>query len=440
MLVLLLVVVACRSRKVEHDAGMPTASAAPIASAPPTTSASVATSPATDACASSCAAGVCESCPTEDIALAGKASAPTMLAIGPRKIAWNRDYGYTMFIADRCTRTVVPCKPGCSYERERKAEGLLLERSEARTASDGTLYSIDAWLDTISLPHKSGWMFSGATEYSSDSEGDFLIDGADAYFVDGSALKRVRKGTAPVTVLETKDEHAPMPFLKSGATLYAVKGWSSRTTYLPDEPFSIVAIEHGTARTLYANKGAGCFAANDRMAVVCIDGKLVRVPLSGKAAADMFSMDRKDNLTSDTPVVALADDGALAWSNPSERVVHFRQPAWCRAAAVTPASPADVVQRWNAAHNDHDASSLRALYAPTVSFYGVTLTNDECVRRKQAAFVASPDYAQTIRDMKIDVSGDRTTVRFVKTSTSKGKSTDYPSALVLRGGLVVEER
>lgn len=354
-----------------------------------------------------------------------------MLGIGPRKIAWNRDYGYTMFIADRCTQAVVACRPGCPYESERKAEGLLLERSETRRASDGTTYMIVPWEDTLSLPHESGWMFSGEKDYSSDSEGDFLIDGADAYFVDGSALKRVRKGSAPVVVLQTTEARAPMPFLKSGATLYAVKGWSSRTTYLPDEPFAIVAIEGGVARTIYASKGAGCFAANDRVAVVCIDRELVRVPLSGKPPSDLFPMDRKDNTVSDTPVVALASDGAIAWSNPSERVVHVRQPPCSSTLAAPPA-----LEQWNAAHNAHDAKALGALYAPSVVFYGVTLTNEECVRRKQAAFAASPDYAQSIRDVRTD----GTTVRFVKTSTSNGKSTDYPSVLVLRDGHIVEER
>jgi hypothetical protein len=135
----------------------------------------------------------------------------------------------------------------------------------------------------------------------------------------------------------------------------------------------------------------------------------------------------------DSPMVALSEDGAIAWSNPSERIVHVRHPP-CSTAA--PPAPESVLGKWNAAHNAHDANALRDVYAPTVVFYGASLSNDECVRRKQAAFAASPDYGQSIRDTKVDGS----TVRFVKTSTTKGKSTDYPSALVVRDGHIVEER
>jgi len=99
-------------------------------------------------------------------------------------------------------------------------------------------------------------------------------------------------------------------------------------------------------------------------------------------------------------------------------------------------TPLEVVTAWNAAHASHDTKALAALYAPRVQFYGRTLTGAECVAAKKAAFAKSPDYAQSIRDV---VPGEDGVVTFTKTSSSGGKSTDYPAVLVVTDGFVSAE-
>ncbi len=114
------------------------------------------------------------------------------------------------------------------------------------------------------------------------------------------------------------------------------------------------------------------------------------------------------------------------------------------AARLAPPSPAEVAARWNDAHVRHDALALESLYAPRVAFYGQSLTSKECAARKQNAFAKDPSYTQTIKDV---VATERDAgasslvmVHFTKTSTAKGKSTDYPSTLVLdRAGLIESE-
>jgi hypothetical protein len=108
------------------------------------------------------------------------------------------------------------------------------------------------------------------------------------------------------------------------------------------------------------------------------------------------------------------------------------------------ADPTEAVRatlgRWNDAHNAHDANALAGLYAAHVSFYGTELTNARCVSTKRAAFKAQSDYAQTVRDIDVKPGGEGATiVRFVKTSTSHGKSTDYPSYLILQQDLHIAE-
>jgi hypothetical protein len=100
-----------------------------------------------------------------------------------------------------------------------------------------------------------------------------------------------------------------------------------------------------------------------------------------------------------------------------------------------------VIEQWNRAHNEHDADKLAALYAPKVLFYGATLSKADCAKKKGLAFAATPDYVQSTRDAKPEpAEAGRTFVRLVKTSTSKGKSKDYPAILVVdASGHITEE-
>jgi hypothetical protein len=100
-----------------------------------------------------------------------------------------------------------------------------------------------------------------------------------------------------------------------------------------------------------------------------------------------------------------------------------------------------VVERWNRAHSEHEAETLASLYAPTVLFYGRSLSRADCASKKRLALKATPDYTQLTRDAKFEPAGaGRTFVRLVKTSTTNGKSTDYPTILVIEtSGHIVEE-
>ncbi len=103
------------------------------------------------------------------------------------------------------------------------------------------------------------------------------------------------------------------------------------------------------------------------------------------------------------------------------------------------AEPRFVLVKWNAAHGSHDVHALEALYAPTVRYYGQTLSGAACAKGKAAAFAKSPDYAQTVRDASFTKQDSSWLVSFTKTSTSGGKSTDYPAFLVVEHGRIAEE-
>jgi hypothetical protein len=104
-----------------------------------------------------------------------------------------------------------------------------------------------------------------------------------------------------------------------------------------------------------------------------------------------------------------------------------------------PLTARQVVDRWNEAHVKHDTRALEGLYAFSVQFYGQTLSNKACAAKKGAAFAKSPDYTQSIKDLQIAQTGTATTITFTKTSTEKGKSTDYPAVLVVSSGVITAE-
>jgi hypothetical protein len=70
--------------------------------------------------------------------------------------------------------------------------------------------------------------------------------------------------------------------------------------------------------------------------------------------------------------------------------------------AVTPLPASRVVERWNRAHSEHDVETLASLYAPTVLFYGTSLSRADCTFKKQLALKATPDYTQLTRDAKFE--------------------------------------
>jgi hypothetical protein len=88
------------------------------------------------------------------------------------------------------------------------------------------------------------------------------------------------------------------------------------------------------------------------------------------------------------------------------------------------------LDRWNEAHVKHDVKALEGLYALNVRFYGQPLSGEECVKRKAAAFAKSPDYTQSIRNVRMHqrVRG-QIEVTFVKHTSEKGKTADFDSTL-----------
>jgi hypothetical protein len=116
-------------------------------------------------------------------------------------------------------------------------------------------------------------------------------------------------------------------------------------------------------------------------------------------------------------------------------------------ASTTDAGPSDlgalargVAESWNDAHVTHDARALERLYAPSVVFYGTTLSGLECSKRKAAAFKKSPDFKQAIRDVVVDKGdgGTPLTAQFWKTTTEKGVARDFKAVLVLDQHLAIK--
>jgi hypothetical protein len=97
-------------------------------------------------------------------------------------------------------------------------------------------------------------------------------------------------------------------------------------------------------------------------------------------------------------------------------------------AAETPRITA-VLTKWNDAHVAHDAAAFGSIYAAQVYFYGQKISSSDAAARKGAAFAKAKDYAQSVRDVVVHKRGDRWVARFTKSSTSGGKTTEYPSVV-----------
>ena len=101
----------------------------------------------------------------------------------------------------------------------------------------------------------------------------------------------------------------------------------------------------------------------------------------------------------------------------------------------------ELVQKWNEAHHAHDAAALEKLYAPKITFYGVTMSAADAAKKKAAAFKASPDFTQAAGLPELETSADKseTWARFMKTTSSAGKSGDYPVLLIFDADKKIKE-
>jgi hypothetical protein len=111
------------------------------------------------------------------------------------------------------------------------------------------------------------------------------------------------------------------------------------------------------------------------------------------------------------------------------------------ASPIVAIDPMNIVTRWNDAHNHHDADALAALYAPTMSFYDVDLSNGDAVKRKRDALAVASDYTQSLSDIAPAPTDENNGVfvRFKKTTTHKGGSKSFPGYLYVIGGHIVAE-
>lgn len=90
------------------------------------------------------------------------------------------------------------------------------------------------------------------------------------------------------------------------------------------------------------------------------------------------------------------------------------------------------VLAWNRAHNTHSSSELLALYKDQVFFYGLELSAQDCIDRKNDMYNENPDYQQLIYgDINVEgLSSNKVKCVFTKRVTFNEKTRDYPSYLI----------
>jgi hypothetical protein len=86
-------------------------------------------------------------------------------------------------------------------------------------------------------------------------------------------------------------------------------------------------------------------------------------------------------------------------------------------SAPKPATPSarDAMKAWQAAQAARDGVALGKVYADRVTYYGVELGRDECVKRASAFFAKAP--VQTFAKLEVSTHGDRAEATVEKTVT-----------------------
>jgi hypothetical protein len=102
------------------------------------------------------------------------------------------------------------------------------------------------------------------------------------------------------------------------------------------------------------------------------------------------------------------------------------------AASAATALPVRVVGLWNDAHQLTNDKPFASLYANTVLFYGRKQSAEACIKAKQTYLQQHPDFHQRlVGEVKVEPLGSFARATFVKEVSVGGKSTRYPSYLVL---------
>lgn len=92
-----------------------------------------------------------------------------------------------------------------------------------------------------------------------------------------------------------------------------------------------------------------------------------------------------------------------------------------------------VAQQWNDAHNTKDVVEFGKVFGPTVNFYETQLAENVVIEKKLSFFKKHPDFRQVIDgDIALDtLNNGRVKCSFNKRVTMDGKTTDYPSYLIM---------
>ena len=92
------------------------------------------------------------------------------------------------------------------------------------------------------------------------------------------------------------------------------------------------------------------------------------------------------------------------------------------------------VGEWFNAHNDKNLIKISSLYTASVSYYGASFSNKQCVSDKARIFSKHPEYRQDLVST-VDISKiheNEFTCHFMKRVTLKGSIKDYPSYLYFK--------
>ncbi|MFI5301409.1 MAG: hypothetical protein ACHREM_25260 [Polyangiales bacterium] len=317
-------------------------------------------------CLASCRAGVCSACPTVDVSTGdeGLREGAEILSIVGSRIAWN-GLRHPLRHYDRCTgnTTEMACRPppddDC-FTWRLQAEGLyyaigtdIWTWSAGRARSmhvgfsgdtiaftlDGRTYTTGPWEDRLSRPARSGFFFdemttppAGRRSITDDALRQFIVDGNDVYYVDGSRIVREGRDRRPKILVDFKHEEARAPIAVSDDTLYVAKGADLvNWPWFHKGKVTTESVRDGVVKSLFTADAIYCFAATGHGAVVCRDQDLQYFPFDGgqprRALGGPIVVPPKDADLTHATGVSLSADGGIAWFTKDDpKVIHVRTP------------------------------------------------------------------------------------------------------------------
>ena len=117
---------------------------------------------------------------------------------------------------------------------------------------------------------------------------------------------------------------------------------------------------------------------------------------------------------------------------PSDSVAPTGQHDTQGAPATSDADAAgEALKSWDDAHNRHDIATLRALYAPTVDFYGRRFTVEAVLAAKARVFQRAPDFRQQLSSVRLQDAAGRVRASFEKAWFQDGRGHTVGAAVEL---------